>query len=68
MGSWCPSKHTGQNLYKNALRSHDLKERFEPRLHIWSLSCLGRGALDRSYDVIYVPYDNPTLIEGLILY
>lgn len=48
MGSWCPSKHSWQNLYKNALRSPDLKARFKPRLHIWSLSCLGRGALDRN--------------------
>lgn len=48
MGSWCPSKHSWQNLYKNTLRSHDLKARFKPRLHIWSLSSLGRGALDRN--------------------
>lgn len=72
----CPSNHTGKLCRQKLFRKwRKVNARFEPTLShlivIWSGPATGLKYLAKSYDIIYVPYDNPcdnTLIEGFILF
>lgn len=49
-------------------RSYDLNTKVEPRLHLVWDRALNGMIFRKPCEVNYVPYDNPTLIEGLILH